>query len=224
MAIQLVSSSVVVAAQHFNPSVAGQHWLVTNNVVFLDEIQVGSVFTDMFVQVSTRDFNLLIVPENCQIHIARHVDPEKQQKLISDRLGKIITLLPHTPYTGVGLNFIWHFFPDNETVEAACRRLFFSESMALHRLFNSIDARFGGYLSKNWKSFRLRLDIKPIMIALPDGQQNELIQLAFNYHRGILGRPEPWRDVVSTLEEWDATRDDSSSIVNTAATMKGQLP
>lgn len=216
MAMQIAASSVVVLAQHFNPSVVGQYWLVKNNIVSPDEIQVGAVFTDMFVQVPTRDFNLLITPENCQIAVSTHVAAEKQQGLVIDHLGKIVELLPHTPYTAVGVNFVWHFFPD-DGIEVACRRFFFSKGVALHQLFDASDARFGGYLSKNWKSFRLRLDARPIIMSLPDGQQRELIQLAFNYHRGVLGLPQPWQDVLDTLKEWDAARENSLSIVDSIA-------
>ena len=54
MSIKLASSSAVVAAQHFNPSITGQHWLIEHNILTPEESQVGSVFTDMFVQVPTR--------------------------------------------------------------------------------------------------------------------------------------------------------------------------
>ncbi len=216
MDIQLATSSAVVAAQHFNPSITGQHWLIENKIVLPEEFQVGAVFTDMFVQIPTRDFQLQVIPENCQLIVLPNLDPDKQQKLIKERLGKIISTLPHTPYTAVGLNFVWHFFPSNETISEACRRLFFSGEKLLHKEFNKGDARFGGYMSMDWRGFRLKLDAKPVIQGLPDGQQNELIQFAFNYHLAVAGRPKPWSEIIDTLDQWSLARSNSLSIVNTA--------
>ena len=171
----------------------------------------------MFAQVPTRDFHLQIMPENCQFTVALHVADDKQQSIICERLGKFISTLPHTPYTAVGLNFAWHFFPDiAEPVGDACRRLFFSQEKPLQKEFDKGDARFGGYMSMDWMGCRLRLDARPTMRILPDGQQNEVIQFAFNYNYTVAGRPEPWSEIIKSLGQWDSARQKSFSILQAA--------
>ena len=137
--------------------------------------------------------------------------------LLSERLGGIVALLPHTPYTGVGLNFVWHVFPDNETVGSLCRRLFYAGEKPLYQGFDKDNARFGAYMSMDWNGYRLRLDAKPILLAPPDAPQTELVQLAFNYHLQVAGRPEPWKDIVSAFSQWRPAYENSLSIVSGAA-------
>jgi hypothetical protein len=221
MALQLVNSAVVVAARHFNPSVTSQIWLIDNGIILREEFKSGSgaVFTDMFVQVPTDKFHLLIVPDNCQFTPAPNV--ERQQELISKRVGRLVEILPHTPYQAVGLNFWWHLVPENDTVDAVCRRLFFFAESPLHRLFDVDNARFGSYLSKDSLGGRLKVNVQPVMIPMPDGQVSHLIQFAFNYHFDVAGRQNPVAEIQQTLNRWNEAREESAHIVET--TTGGQM-
>lgn len=212
MALQLVSSAAVVAAHHFNPSVATQLWLVDNNIVLREEFVGGAVFTDMFVQVPTRDFHLLIVPDNCQFTLLSHV--QRQQELAVERVGRLVTILPHTPYKGVGINFVWHLVPENNTIDEVCRRLFYDAGNPLHRLFDVNGARFGCYLSKDSLGCRLKLNVQPVMIALPDKPQQHLIQFVFNYHLDLAGRENPVAEIGPMLNRWNEAHAESSHIVD----------
>jgi hypothetical protein len=211
MAVNLINSAVVVAAQHFNPSVAGQHWLIENGIVLKEEIRVGAVFTDMFVQVPTPNFLLIISPENCQFSPLPTY--ENQQELIVDRVGKFLNLIPHTPFNAIGLNFAWQYFPEHESINEVCRRLFFIEKSCLHKQFDVSDARFGAYLSMDLWGCRLRLEARPTIMSLPDGQRSHFIQFAFNYHLGVLGRPKPVEDIINLLKRWQEAKDFSKDIV-----------
>jgi hypothetical protein len=211
MTISLINSAVVVAAQHFNPSVAGQYWLIQNGIVLKEEFGIGAVFTDVLVQVPTRDFLLVVTPENCQFMPAPNY--ERQQELIAERMGRFLTLIPHTPFTAVGLNFAWQFFPEHVSINDACRRLFFVETSALHSQFDLPDARFGAYLSMDVWDCRLRVEARPTLVSLPDGQQSHYIQFAFNYHLGVMGRPKPVDDVIKLLGRWQQAADHSREIV-----------
>jgi hypothetical protein len=207
----------VIAAQHFNPSIAKQIWLVDNYIVHREEFkddQEGVVFTDMFVQVPTRDFHLLIVPDNCQFTIPPHV--ERQQELILDRVGRIVSTLPHTPYKAIGLNFIWHLTPPRGTIAEASRKLFFSPNNLLHRLFDAPDARFGCYSSKESLGFRLKLDVKPMaVLSAENGKEKEAIQYAFNYHCDLTGSRNAVEEITSILGRWNEARDEAEEIVKT---------
>jgi hypothetical protein len=215
MTLQLANSNVVIAAHHFNPSVTNQIWLVDNGIVLREEFETGAVFTDMFVQVPTKNFHLLIVPDNCQFAPAPHV--EKQQELIGERVGKLVSILPHTPFRAIGLNFVWHLIPENASIEVVSRHLFGVPGSPLHGLFDADNARFGGYLSKDSLGCRLRLDVKPIMVQTPDGQQVYLIQFAFNYHHDVAERPNAVAEIQQLLEQWNAAREESFRIVTTAS-------
>jgi hypothetical protein len=213
MSLQLVASSAVAAAQHFNPSVTGQHWLIEKGIIRPEEIQVGSVFTDVVAQVPTQKFQLLVIQENCQITFPPQGDAAEQQALLKERLGRLVELLPHTPYTAVALNFLWHVFPGNETMPSMSRRLFFASSIPLCRAFDREDARFGVYASMDWKGYRLKVGANPVLICPPGGQSSEAVQFSFNYHRQVLGRPEAWRDVVASFDLWQEAKEYAVSIL-----------
>lgn len=148
MPLQLVNANVVLVAHHFNPTITDQLWLTEHAIVMRDEASGPYVFTDMLVQVQTRNFHLLIVPDRCQM--TPSPENENTQQLILARLGQLIKLLPHTPYRAVGLNFNWHFSGDNNNIEPLARARFFVPGSPLHELFNVDGSRFGGYMSKGF--------------------------------------------------------------------------
>lgn len=218
MALRLVNSSAVVVAQHFNPSVTGQYWLIQNKIVLPQELQVGAIFSDMIVQVPTRDFHLLITQESCQFTFPTPATDERraeQQALLKERLGTLVSLLPHTPYTAIGLNYVWHLFPDSETIGSKCRQFFFLPGKPLYTIFDQGDARFGSYMSMDWGGYRLRLDARPIICVLPDAPQTEVIQFVFNYHRNLAGTPNPSSGIIDALNQWNVTWKNSLSIMET---------
>src|SRR5262249_33885000 len=120
---ELVGSSVVVVAQHFNPSVASQIWLVRQGLVAEGDFESGCIFTDGLVQVCTRRFVLLVTPE--QLQLVPKVPDAEQEDLIAEIVGTLVRTLPHTPFRAVGLNFNWHLVPEDGDVRAVTRRLFY---------------------------------------------------------------------------------------------------
>ena len=88
MALQLMASSAVVVAEHFNPSVTGQYWLVKNKIVSPEELRWGQCSPTCNIQVPTRDFHLLVTPDNCQFGFPTPVTDEmleKQQALLEKK-------------------------------------------------------------------------------------------------------------------------------------------
>src|SRR5207248_54900 len=102
-----------IAARQLNPSVFNQLWLVRNELVGEGELEPGWVFTEPLVQVRTRQFVLLVVPE--QLQFVPLIEGEAVEHLIMDKVGRIVTRLPHTPYTAIGFNFVWHMVPEETT-------------------------------------------------------------------------------------------------------------
>src|SRR5690606_15898023 len=122
-----------------------------------DDNLPGSIFSDAFVQVRVDDFGLLVLPP--QLQFVPTVSHENQQELIVKKLGPIIAAIPHTPYTGLGLNFSWHLVPKDGDINRLCRQLFFVPNSPIYNHFETDNPRFGAYLSKDFQDFRLKLDI-----------------------------------------------------------------
>ncbi len=204
-----VGNAAVLAANQFNPSVAGQHWLVNNGIVSLDDLEPGCVFTDVLVQVNSRAFQLLITPMQCQV--VPKCDVSQQGAVVRSKIGDIVRMLPHTPYVALGLNFLWQITGTEEQVRSLSRELFFVESGRLHTFFEEPDARFGGYLSKDFLGFRLKLDVKPAL-GETEGEQFHALQFGFNFHSDI--KQDPVETVIDALLKWDAADSHASMVMN----------
>ncbi len=107
--MRLASENAIVTANLFNVTIVNQLWLVRNGIVEESEFIGDSVFTPAFVQVSAREFDLLVIPDRMQL--APKCDEARRGDLVASRLGHVVDLLPQTPYTAVGLNFSWEYDP-----------------------------------------------------------------------------------------------------------------
>lgn len=213
MGRQFIGSSVVVVAQQFNPSVMSQLWLVGNGLATEDDFRQGYIFSDSVVQFQTREFQILVVPE--QLQFSPKVEAEREQEVIRAKIGSIVETLPHTPYRAVGLNFMWQVTPETESVQALSRRLFFRDDLALFGAFDTADARFGAYLSKDSCGGRLRLEIKPITLKTAD-RTVESMNLAFNYNLDVAESTDRIPAILGMLERWNEARSESIRIVEAA--------
>jgi len=210
MSLQLVNATAVIAARQFNPSIVRDHWLIQNGIIEPDDLQPGCVFTDMLVQLRSRRFHLLVAPEQCQF--TPLVAPDEQQRVVVDKVGTIVRTLPHTPFTALGLNFQWRLVPENTTVEAISRRLFFVPDSPIHRELDSDDARFGGYISKDVLGFRLRMNVKPV-IQVDNDEERSLLQFGFNFHLELSENPEERIAAIeNALNRWNEARAESERL------------
>jgi len=215
MSFELVTSNTVIVAQQFNPSVITQLWLVRNGLLDEDDFRPSCVFTDMVVKVNSREFDLMVVPQQCQF--SPRVDRHREQELVADKVGTIARSLPHTPYRAVGLNFTWHLIPEGSDVPTISRGLFFIEDGPLHREFADQNAHFGAYMSKGALGGRLKLDVKPITVNREgENEEVERIQFAFNFHRDVADEEDPVDCIEYMLHQWNEARDESSRIVHVA--------
>lgn len=206
-------AAAVVVAQQFNPSVFSQVWLVRHGLLGEDDFLPGCMFTDVLVQVRSRRFHLLVVPE--QLQFVPNAPSGEQQGVISEKLGTIVRTLPHTPFKALGLNFNWHLTPQDGDVARFTRDLFFREDRALFRSFGAADSQFGGYLSKNVLGFRLKLDVKPIIVNLREGNETRSenrVQFAFNFHADL--GENAAQEIEQHLLRWNEVRTESESILD----------
>ena len=158
-----------------------------------------SLETKMEVALTTA--NVVILPDQLQFT----PDPVEDAtgKLVLDKVGRIATLLPHTPYAAAGLNFVWHLLPDPPGFGEFCRSLFFRDN-PLFSAFEQGDARYGGYLSKNTLGTRLKLDVRPVKATAPDG--TEVLQFAFNFNLDLRRNPAAVEQIIALLGRWDEAK------------------
>ena len=224
--MQLVVSNVVVVAKSFNPSIFSQPWLVRNGVVGEEEFLPGCVFVEGLSQVMTRSFDMLVVPDRLQFSPKAEPHGEgdaapavavPEGELITDKVGKIIRTLPHTPYIAVGINFVWQEPPQgNEGISELSRRLFGNPHSAIHREFAAVDARFGTYMSKDISGgMRLKFDIKPAIVAVPTGGTEDRLVLVVNFHKEI-AEGDRVQQVVDTVGRWNECKQQATALVELA--------
>src|SRR5262245_48697252 len=115
MIVKETDTNTVVVAQQFNPTVVSQKWLEEIELLRPGEIKGDFAFTSAFSQFATDKFRFLVFPDRVAIGLL--VGREEQKALLLDRLGKLVRAVPHTPYTGLGLNFQFQLSPqDGDTL------------------------------------------------------------------------------------------------------------
>ena len=221
MSVELVGQNVVIVARLFNPSVLSQLWLVRHGLIAEDDFESGCLFSDSLVQASTANFNLILVPE--QFQFVPKVGDDLEQALIVEKVGAIVSHLPHTPYTAVGLNFLYHLTPEDGDAGQLSRQMFFRPETPLYQNFNSEGALYGAYLSKDFDGCRLRLDIKPVTVPLPDTRKETRLHFGFNFHLDLAGDEGAVDNIVAMLNRWTAAKAEAVRIVNESLTIERVL-
>lgn len=202
-------SAVVIVAQQLNPTIFTQNWLTDRGILGRDDLREGSLFSDFVVQVRSQDFQMLVLPE--QLQFVPSVAPDRQQQLLLDKVGVIVNLLPQTPYKALGLNFAWHLIPQDGDIARLSRELFFVPERPLCRLFDAADSHYGAYFSRNVPPFRMKLDIKPTIVTLPDRQERRLL-FSFNFHAELDQRAV--QQIIDALGSWNEAVAQSERVVD----------
>jgi len=210
MSVTLVNANVVVVAHQFNPSIVNQLWLVENGIVRRHEFRPGCVYTDVMVNVATERFALLLAPD--QVQFSPTVPAEQCQELVLERLGHLVDTLPHTPFSGCGLNFTWLL--EDEQLPARVRDLFFVPNSPLHQAFDVENSRFGGYMSRPAFDGRLKLDVKPLVVQTPEQGPQERLQFAYNFHISVPRNNEAVGSIRRQLENWDLAFKQTEELMN----------
>jgi len=203
-------SVAVIVAQQFNSAILSQLWLVRNEILRDEEFQEGSIFSDVVVQVRSTPFQMLVLPD--QLQMVPTVSRDQEQEILLQRLGRLVRELPHTPYRALGLNFAWHLTPADGNIARLSRDMFFVPNRPLHQSFGEENAHFGGYLSKDILGFRLKLDVKPLIVSLEGGRVENRLHFGFNYHFDL--QEDAARQIEERLQHWNEVRQESERIVD----------
>lgn len=205
--IELKDCNVVVIASNFNISIMTPVWLFKYDI-FTEEELKGSTCLPVVVEVRTKDFNFNLVPDRMQFSVNPACDDVKG--LISAKVEKIITLLPHTPFVAAGLNFTYHVSPEDGNISSLGRSLFYNEKAKLFEGLDTDDVRFGGYFSRDIIDTRMRLDAKPVTLKMGD-QEEEKLQFSFNFNINL--KPDDGPDkIIELFAKWDQAEKISKEI------------
>jgi hypothetical protein len=203
------TANVVITANIFNMTIFNQIWLQRHEIFTEEELTSSpeNVFMPLLVQVSTQNCHMLVVPERLQMTLHTPADP-------GTALGKvrtIVQLLPETPYTALGLNAIWHLsIGAGERINEFTRRNFAVPGHPLYDYFSIEDAKFGTYVSKSFRDFRLRGDFKPVII--PSGA--DMVQMNFNFNLDLSGRSDKAAAIQSGLNQWMDAFHETETIID----------
>ena len=204
-------ANVVIAARQFNPTIFDPIWLLDNGLATREELQAGNAFTltPPFVQFCAPAYILVVLPD--QLQFTPQPLDDNSGRLIVEKVGRIVQLLPQTPYAAAGLNFVWHLIPEQAQFAEFSRAVFFQDN-PLFAAFQQDDARFGGYLSRNTLGARLRLDVRPVRTTpIPEGP--EALQFGFNYNVDIPRSPAAVEQVLRFLERRDEAKQQAEHLV-----------
>lgn len=202
------NSSVVIIAKDFNLSIFKPMWLVKNGIFREDELTGDIVITPPAVQIPTKNFQFMVLPDRIQLAMPRkYPDAQNDIKRI---LGGIVMTLPHTPYTAIGFNFHYLVATESEESFGSWERTLFASTF-INKLPEAEDhkARFGSYLSFDILGSRLRIDIKPTnagnnveLLCKTWRLGQELTRIHFNFQTDVVNAPTPSESVLEKLNKW----------------------
>ena len=180
--IENAFAGIVLTAQTFNPSIFTETWLTQNGVVSEDAFVGVRVFSPEVAQFQTAGLQVLVIPAKMQITFGIHGDVDASE-FAQKIAGRIVELLPHTPYQALGLNFDFFVAPPNgQNFNDYNRKLLRNGDYSLVQEFSSPDAKFGRYFSKVHGEARLKLEIKPVQAG---PEKKDLLQFSFNFHHDV---------------------------------------
>lgn len=191
--------NAVIIANQFNLTLINSVWLYKNEIFSEQELKNTKMFPNYF-EVASGQFRLTLLPDRLQFGITSNLDNPKE--LLFSKVAKIIEKLPHTPYTAAGLNFTYHVTPEKGDVAQLGKSLFCHETSKWRGEFDTDDARFGGYFSKDIMDSRMRMDVKPMTVKIPGEPDVEKLQFLFNFHKNIT-EDNSCGEILAFLEKWD---------------------
>lgn len=182
MTPELKHRSAVLIANQFNPTIFQQPWMIKHEIL-LDEEATEFIQTPVFVQARTNSFELLVVPERVQISFPNETSNQIASELTLKRLGDLVKVLPETPYSAVGLNFLYHIAIDRCDTPKISRGLFTGGSSILSQVFPKDADVFGAYAVTQTDFGKLGFEVRPAM--LKDNKKRDILEFKLNYSQDL---------------------------------------
>lgn len=171
MEIVLMTQDIVLIGL-FNPSKFDRYTFIKNKILKEDEILDQSLFLPENVNIVTRDFNIIINPNQLIISSLNGY-----HKKLSEILLKILNVTEILTLNASGFNFRYFIKPiyNESEISEFVKSKFYNPNNPIQSEYFNEDSMFGFYSSKNFKNTRMKLDVKPITINLIS-QNNQLVQ------------------------------------------------
>lgn len=168
----LTGKNIKLVAKGFNPPLFTEYWLKKEKFI-PDECEISPppISTPQFTQISSKKFNLLVLPDQLQFSITD--DPKIGIGFFKTLTEKIHSL----SFMAMGFNFDY-FVPDKEIKHG----FFFVPQNKLFQEFKVRDAKYGAFLTKNFENSRLSLSVKPVKAKDPQGVESNVYHYNLNYH------------------------------------------
>jgi hypothetical protein len=202
-----LNRAAVVVANELNLSIFKPLWLVDQGILRREEMTDEFIVSPVAVRAQTTTFELLIMPNRIQLRMLKSSDQDYE--ILSRIVGGIVSKLPHTPYTAVGLNFDYILgIGSGEAFEVWNQHWFGSKFAAIVAKDVPQNVRFGSYVSIDAFGMRLKIDAKPIRntpstdesrTSLRPGE--EAIRMSMNYHLD-LKQPVDVGEILACLKNW----------------------
>jgi len=165
MELLLKNTNIVMLAKNHNPSIVSKDWLTQKKII---EEEVNKfTHTPVFSLVETTNFTFIVDPDRLQISV-KNITPENVKNLpkITERH---INQLPETPYTAIGLNYIFHIISAKQSL----KDVFSTDEKKFRELF-SHDYQLGGVIRFKFEEFLVRVNLLPL--------DDDKIVADFNFH------------------------------------------
>ncbi len=229
MCIKLAKCSAVVVARDVNVSIFKPLWLRTQNVLSEEEASADDmVIAPNLVRIPAPLFELFIIADRIQIRPS--TDSDDAQADILRVLGGIVSALPHTPFTALGLNFDYEVRPPaSGSFEDWNRKTFAGPFAARVIPEGGGEPRFGGYVSFDVFNMRLKIQVIPVRVPGDDGTEeqtkqgsSEAMSASFNFHRD-LDQPVKTSEILESLGRWDTVRGFASEAAKKLSCLKAGM-
>lgn len=205
MSAILTNASAVVLAHDVNVSILKPPWLRAHQILTDEDLSGDVVASGALTRVLNPRFEFLALPDRLQMRIRK---PEFGQADLLRVLGGIVSTLPHTPITAIGMNFDYVVTSEPQESFAAWNRTRFSSQFCLESAGQEErDVRFGAFVSYEVSGMLLKADIKPC-VAKSEAKietslnEPEAMQVKCNFHEE-LEEPASTPVLLERLAHWD---------------------
>jgi len=220
MKVKLAEQTVVVVANDVNISIFKPWWLIANGIVQESEvISDNVVISPVAIHIPTVGFELGIFPN--RIQMVFYPNSDNIQESINRIMGQIIQKLPHTPYTGIGLNYNYLLSLEKSNFYSWTKKNLSSDFTNSITIDDNSKPKYGSYLSFDFLDGRLKLDVKPVtgndQISSVDSdwlQGKDLIRANFNFHYDINVQRNSIENMLNILKLWVKNLAKADEIIN----------
>lgn len=211
---KLIANGLVVINNGLEINNFNSYWLVKNNILTEEELTNNHIFTNNIVNLDFDKYSILLNRNSIILKVNNNNNIKED---LNDALKKYFQLLKcikNTIFLSCGINFNWILLDlKHKEYFDLSKKLFFVNN-SLFSQFDFPESCFGSYMSKDFESARLKLDIKPVHETGGDFN-NGTLHFNFNFHKELKEVMSDSEELNFYLSNWEVYFDESVKIINT---------